>query len=253
MKVSETLSPDGVADLLARLGHPVDRRNIVLALQAEPIAGVVPSPRRGTPWSIAPSALLDVVAAVLRRRAMRAASRSFQPVPPLARYHRPAAELLLRDSDLARVVPKKLRFSIEAAAHLKQEQAEARRKAAAWAAGREQRAAEARERQKMRLLTDYAMLTLYADARMAATAARFRPLDKAALESPAFAQFVIEWPYPGERPADWLPPPGVLEAAIEEVRPFHDGKTRQIPDLRHLFPATLDWSKRWPWWKSDAA
>jgi hypothetical protein len=252
MRQPETLSPDAVSDLLARLGHPIDRRNIVLALQAEPIPGVTPSPCRGTPWSISRSALLDTVAAVLRRRAMRSAARSFQPVPSLARFHRPAAELLMRDPDLARLVPRALRRSIEAAAQLRQEAAEARRKAAAWAAGAAQRAEDAREREDRRRLHEFAMLSLYFECRLRASAARFAKLDQATVESLAYAAFCVEWPFPNARPPSWLPPPGTLEAAAELLRPWLVGTAKAPPELRHLLPSEIDWSQPWPWWRDDA-
>jgi hypothetical protein len=252
MTLPEALSPDAISELLARLGYVVDRRNLVLALQSEPIPGVTPSPCRGTPWSIAPSALLDVVAAVLRRRAMRAASRSFQPVPPLARYHRAAGEIMLRDPDLAPLVPKQLRLSIEAAAQLRREAAEARRQAAAWAAGREQRMAEHREREDGRRLHEFGRLHLYFEARLRVTAARFPKLDKEAIESPAYTSFCVEWPFPNAIPPSWLPPPGTLDAAAELLRPWMLGTAKAPPELRHLLPSEIDWSQPWPWWRDDA-
>ena len=63
----ENLLPDHVADLLARLGYRVDRRNVTLALSAAEIPGVIPPPSRATRWTIPRDQLLDVTAAVLRR------------------------------------------------------------------------------------------------------------------------------------------------------------------------------------------
>ena len=67
------LLPDDVADLLAWLGYRCDRRNITRALEVAGIPGVVPPGSRAAKWTIPCERLLDVTAAVLHRRAFRAA------------------------------------------------------------------------------------------------------------------------------------------------------------------------------------
>ena len=74
LELPENLLPDDVSDLLARLGHRCDRRNVTRALEVAGIPGVVPPASRATRWTIPRSTLLDVVAAVLQRRRARAAA-----------------------------------------------------------------------------------------------------------------------------------------------------------------------------------
>ena len=74
LQLPENLLPDDVSDLLARLGHPIDRRNVTRALEAADIAGVVPPASRAHRWTIPRDTLLEVAAAVLRRRELRVGS-----------------------------------------------------------------------------------------------------------------------------------------------------------------------------------
>ena len=104
---------------------------------------------------------------------------------------------------------------------------------------------------RMTDLRDLALLYIYAEARMAATAARFPVLNKVVIESAAFEEFLAAWPYPGARPAWWRAPPGVLEKAVELVRPWADGRVREQPELAHLLPAEVDYLQPWPW-RADA-
>ena len=104
MPPPEIFSPDAIADLLARLGHATDRRNVVLALQSDPIEGVRPSPRRGVPWAIPRARLVEVFGILLRRRAMRTAAMHGLRLRPLAAYCAEAAERMLEDPDFAGLV-----------------------------------------------------------------------------------------------------------------------------------------------------
>ena len=59
LELPANLLPDDVADLLALLGHHVDRRNATRALEAARIPGVVAPASRATRWTIPREALLD--------------------------------------------------------------------------------------------------------------------------------------------------------------------------------------------------
>src|SRR4051794_9773730 len=99
------LLPDDVADLLAWLGHRVDRRNITRALEVAGIPGVVPPASRARRWIIPSACLLDVVAAVLQRRELRAAAPGWRSAGPLEHHHLPAARMLMQRPELAKYVP----------------------------------------------------------------------------------------------------------------------------------------------------
>jgi hypothetical protein len=243
----ETLTVLDVEDLMTSLGRPSDRTAIARALAQTEIEGVVAPTRRGEPWRIPAASLLDVVAAILRRRDARAAAAARMPTEPLQSYRLASARLLARRPDLARIVPQRLRRQITAD--------ERKRREAAEAAARLRQAAIERELQRearvqaaeLARLQDLARLHLYFDARVAATAARFPKLDRDALNSPAFAAFMEEWPYPADRPRWWQPPPGALDEAVELLRPWVAGKTRASPRLDHLIPRGIDYSQPWPW------
>ena len=52
LTLPDNLLPDDVADLLARLGHRVDRRNVTRALQAAGIPGAAAPASRASRWTI---------------------------------------------------------------------------------------------------------------------------------------------------------------------------------------------------------
>src|SRR4051794_2158891 len=108
------LLPDDVSDLLAWLGYRCDRRNITRALEGAGIPGVVPPGSRAAKWTIPCQRLLDVTAAILHRRAFRAAGPARMPVRPRSDFRHEAARLLLRERELARYVPPHLRREIAA-------------------------------------------------------------------------------------------------------------------------------------------
>src|SRR3954470_14895697 len=113
-KLPDNLLPDDVSDLLAWLGYRCDRRNITRALEVAGIPGVVPPGSRAAKWTIPCERLLDVTAAVLHRRAFRAAGPARMPVRPRGHFRLDAARLLLRERELARYVPPHLRREIAA-------------------------------------------------------------------------------------------------------------------------------------------
>ena len=246
----ENLLPDDVADLLSRLGHRVDRRNVTRALEGAGIPGVVPPASRAERWTIPLTTLLDVVAAVLQRRELRSAGPGRRVLPSLETFRLSAARLLMRDPALAKHVEVKLRRRVAAEIRVQEEAAQERAAARLAEADRQRRAVIRMERADRQRRENFAMGELYFEARLRATAARFPVLDKRSIESVAFAAFMSEWPYPNDRPAWWLPPPGALDAAVEMQRSWLDGKTRECPDLAPLIPA-IDFTAPWPW-RGDA-
>src|SRR4051812_9500928 len=159
-KLPETLLPDDVADLLARLGYRVDRRNLCRALEAADIPGVVPPASRAARWTIPVGCVLDVVAAVLQRRDLRAAAPGRRPARPLDRYHLPAARLLMQVPALAEHVLLALRRRVSAEVRERVEAARERARERQAAAERARRA-EARVRDTdIERLEDYAMQEL---------------------------------------------------------------------------------------------
>src|SRR3954471_14675904 len=121
LALPDNLLPDDVADLLAWLGYPGGRRHNTRDLEVAGIPGVVPPGSRAAKWTIPCRTLLDVTAAVLHRRAFRAAGPARMPVRPRGHFRLEAARLLLRARELARYVPP----------HLKREVAAERRRAEA--------------------------------------------------------------------------------------------------------------------------
>src|SRR3954452_23775664 len=231
-KLPETLLPDDVADLLARLGYRVDRRNLCRALEAADIPGVVPPGSRAARWTIPCETLLDVTAAVLQRRELRAAAPGRRSVGPLERYHLPAARLLLRERELARFVPAGLRHQVKAEERAREEAARQAVQQRIDEAERARRAVERWQAAEFKRVAASAMQWLYSEARWRAMAVRG-------------ADFEAEWPDPKARPDWWLLPPDVLVAAVEMWRPYIDGKAKR-PAIEHLLP-DIDYSKLWPW------
>src|SRR3954454_15786214 len=114
LELPENLLPDDVSDLLAWLGYRCDRRNITRALEVTRIPGIVPPGSRAARWTIPCEELLDVTAAVLQRRELRAAAPGRRSVGPLDRYRLSAARLLMQEPALSRYVPLAVRRQIQA-------------------------------------------------------------------------------------------------------------------------------------------
>jgi hypothetical protein len=159
--------------------------------------------------------------------------------------------LLLREPSLKSYVPLALRRQVAAEERQRAEAALQRQRQREAAANAKAASEKRWQRQQDDRLRDLAMIYIYAEARMAATAARFPVLNKVVIESAAFEEFLAAWPYPGARPVWWRAPPGVLEKAVELVRPWADGRVREQPELAHLLPAEVDYLQPWPW-RADA-
>ena len=251
LELPENLLPDDVSDLLARLGHRCDRRNVTRALEDAGIPGVVPPASRATRWTIPRRALLDVVAAVLQRRQARAAGPGRRPVAPLAAFRLPAAHLLLRERALVPLVPRAIRREIAAERRRAEAAAAERRRRRLEAAEAGRREEELRRRRAEAYRLKSAMPFAYAECRLAASAARFPVYSEGLYDTPAFAAFLEAWPLPDHRPSWWRPPPGMLEQVEARLTPWLAGKVRQPPDFRALVPTGIDFAQPWPWRADD--
>src|SRR3954471_6437408 len=251
LELPENLLPDDVSGLLARLGYRCDRRNITRALAGAGIPGVVPPHSRATKWTIPCGALLDVTAAVLHRRAFRAAGPVHMPVRPRGDFRHEAARLLLRERELARYVPPHLRREIAAERRQAEAAAAERRRRQLEAAEAERREEELRRRRGEERRRETAMLYAYFECRLVASAARFPVYTEGLYDTPEFRAFLEEWPVPDQRPRWWLPPPGMLEVVMAKLRPWFAGRVRQQPDFAPLVPSDIDFAQPWPWRAED--
>jgi hypothetical protein len=108
MRSPDTLSLSDVEELFARLGVPTARQNLARGLREVPVSGVNPPRGNGQAWRVRPHALLDLLSVVLwRRERRRLAPRGMGPGSPY-RFQLDAAEWLMRDPELARLVPRGL-------------------------------------------------------------------------------------------------------------------------------------------------
>src|SRR3954451_11893556 len=247
LDLPDNLLPDDVADLLAWLGYRCDRRNITRALEVAGIPGVVPPRSRAAKWTIPCETLLDVTAAILHRRAFRAAGPARMPVRPRGDFRHEAARLLLRERELARYVPPHLRREIAAERRQAEAAAAERRRQQLAAAEAERREAELRRQRTEARRRATAMLFAYAECRLAASAARFPVYTEGLYDTPAFRAFLEAWPVADQRRRWWLPPPGMLEVVMAKLRPWFAGTVRQQPDFALLVPTDIDFARLWPW------
>lgn len=247
MNLPQTLTILDVEDLLADLGVPVDRTNIGRALQAQPIADVVPPAGRGYSWAIPPSALLAVIAACLRRREMRSSTlRHF--ALSLADFELRAARLLLV-ADLKQLVPRRLQRAVAKERREAQRRAEERAQRLREQEEAQRRAEERRQAADLKRIRDFATADLYFHARQRAVEAR-RPSPGAFMGNEAYEVFMGEWP--ATAPDGWHLPPAVLDAAVDMLRPYLRGTANTRPPVEGLLPDNIDWSAPWPWRREQA-
>ena len=247
MNLPEILSAYDVEDLMTTLGRHCDRTNIGRALQQTSIEGVVAPERRGQPWRIPAAMLLDVVAAVLRRRDFRDASRSRWPVGPLGQYRLAAARLLMSRKELVELVPDKLRRAVRA------EQREAAAAAAECRRAKQAEVERARRREQRQREQDEARLDrtamsiAYYDTRMVVCSQRFDA--KIGFDSPEYrAFFEVEWPtvsFAEGYPSWWSMPPDLLKAYRARLDPWLCGQAKEMPDCRDLLVG-MDLRDGWP-------
>ena len=213
LELPANLLPDDVADLLAWLGYRCDRRNITRALEVAGIPGVVPPGSRAAKWTIPCQRLLDVTAAVLHRRAFRAAAPGRRSVGPLDRYRLSAARLLMQESALSRYVPLAVRRQIQAEIREREKAAQQRVQDRLDREERYRRAEERWQASEFKRVADSVTLWLYAEARWRAMAVRF-PDQWCGLRDGAEG-FAEEWPDPKLARTGGGCRPDVLAAAVE--------------------------------------
>jgi hypothetical protein len=264
----DSLLPDDVADLAASIGLRIDRRNVTRALEHVPVPGVVPPPRRGVPWTIPRTALVQVFAACLRRRALRELAPMGLRPRPLQHYEAEAARRMLRDPALAALVPaglrERMRRDEQARRRAERRREEERRRAAAEAAEAARRRAQARREAEERLTRAWEAYwraerrhrhlgRAYGHAKRLAYLDLKEDCARRGVDGPVgrdwperFPQFVADWPT--ERPLWWVPPPGMLEAVIVEPTTIPYGYVE--PDWRRWVPPYVP-GRPWPWRDDD--
>jgi hypothetical protein len=245
LELPENLLPDDVADLLAGLGYRVDRRNVTRALEAADIPGVVSPASRATRWVIPRDEILDVLAAVLLRRALRSAAPGRYPVGDLTQYHLPAARLLMQVPAFDKYVPPALQRRVKAEYRARREAEEERKRQRLAEAERERRREVRQREQDEKRRNDAAALVLYCEFRNCACD---QLVAGRGSDSPEFANFLKDWPGPGlsRAPAWWAAPPGLLQKARERTDAWIDGRAKGWPNVRDLIPNT-NYAVPWPW------
>jgi hypothetical protein len=272
VKLPEVLSASDVADVLVRVGFPVDRQNVARALHQAPVDGVIAPGRIGQGWRVPRSALLDVFATCLWRRAQRErAPRGHGPGSPAA-YRVDAAELLMEERELARLVPRSLKQAVrqrwgarrraEEERRRRQEEWEKKLDDLVWGKFRKEEERRRREREELersveegrrkeeerkqrRLLED-----TYQLCRHSARAAYGVTYGHGWNTRPENQPYLRDWP--GSPPDWWLPPPGLAEFVQAEGYKFYHGGTYNPPAWDRWVPRYTP-GQPWPWRKRDGA
>jgi hypothetical protein len=262
MEIPDVLAVSDVELLLAELGVTADRTAVAMALRAHPVEGVVRPEGHGHSWKIPRDRLLDVVAAVLLRRARRSPDRWRVSG---ANLRLDAAELLLDHPHLKTLVPAALRRQVERRAREQrqrrereereeQERLAAERRAAAEAVRRahelEHERREAYRAERERHAHEWFMDFAYGVCFRCAYADHGSPKGAGWPERPE--NQCLRQDFPHRRPDWWAPPPGLLEA-IKAYIPSPNGCTvGPEPDWSRWVPPYVP-GQRWPWRKGDGA
>lgn len=250
------LGLDDIADVAAWIGLAADRRNVARSLEIAGLAGVHRPVARGDPWRIPVEILVDVLAAIASRRAMRERAPLGLPRLGTEAYRREVAELMLAVPELADDVPDELRAEVIAhrRAARRAEQAAARREATRRRREQaEHRAAEERERDR-RLAEQHRQAEVarrheeqWLLDRCYATAKNLAWHDRGRPSGSDWPARTLHWneDWPVDRPDWWRAPPGMLEAMAAEPRgciPFEHVE----PDWRRWVPPYAP-GQLWPW------
>jgi hypothetical protein len=258
MEIPDVLAVSDVELLLAELGVTADRTSVALALRAHPVEGVVMPEGPGRAWKIPRDRLVDVVAAVLHRRARRSPDR-WRVGEATLRLD--AAELLLDHLDLAPLVPAALRRQVERRAREQEKRREreereeqerlvaerrAREEAARRAHEREREQDEAFWAERERREHEWHLSHAYTICRHCAWIDHGSP--KGWPERPENRCLREDFPF--QRPDWWAPPPGLLEAVKIYVPTPNGCTTGPEPDWRRWIPP-YEPGKPWPWRRKD--
>jgi hypothetical protein len=262
MILRENLSVSDVADLVTRLGQPMDRTNAARALRDVAIEGIEePGNPRGS-WRIPRAKLVEVVAACVLRRRRRSHGRG---AVTLDGCLLDAAEAMLREDDLLELVPKQLRRKVyrrlqarwEAEQERRRRQEEFQKKVdeAVWGKFRAETERRRREHDELvRAAEEYRrekeakeQQRLFEDTYRVCRQQAMR--DCGVVQAPGWIQdtknqpFLREWP--GSPPDWWAPPPGLLAVVKVEAPKFYI-TGYQPPDWRRWVPPYQP-GKPWPW------
>jgi hypothetical protein len=242
MKLPEKLALDDVADVVRRLGAPIDRTTAARALREVTIRGVrEPDTPRGR-WRIPRAKLHECLGAVLlRREARKPGWRDLEPET----FVWLAAESMLGDPELEGYVPRRLRAQILERQRLEaEERARAERRVR-----REKAAAERRERERQeraeRAQVNY---ECYWRCRNA-YAVRWSLAHSDIANVWQDEAFNREWPR--DRPRWWLPPPALFDAMRDFLRRRDATRTYlnfddEVPGWTELLPPYVP-GKPWLW------
>jgi hypothetical protein len=261
MSSPDYLSLSDVEELLARLGVPAARQNLARGLRQFPLPGVDPPRGNGQAWRVRPHALLDLLSVALwRRERRRLAPRGLAPGSP-HRFQLDAAERLLADKELARLVPRGLKkTALERQAARRRRREEERRRldeivrrvlGAEDERDRRERERQARweaevDRREEARRHENAMTDCYcACAKLVREDLGLR-IGPGCQDRPEFARYRRDWPPWTERPGWWRPPPGMYELALaerERTRRFGEPE----PDWRRFLVAPYEPGRPWPW------
>ena len=246
LELPENLLPDDVSDLLARLGHRCDRRNVTRALEDAGIPGVVPPASRATRWTIPsrPCSTWSRPCCSVAGPCGRAGSAAGRPAGGVPPAGGPPAPARARPRPAGATA---VRREIAAGRRRDEAAAAERRRRRLEAAEAGKRGEELRRRRDEARRLESAMPFAYAECRLAASAALFPVYTEGLYDTPAFAAFLEAWPLPDHRPSWWRPPPGMLGQVEARLTPWLAGKVRQPPDFRALVPAGIDFARPWPW------
>jgi hypothetical protein len=261
MQLHENLSLPDVADVLAAVGMPMDRTGVGRALQRVAIKGVEEPAAPGARWRIPRSLLAEVVAACLYRRQLRSHDRCGAD---LRRCRLDAAELLLRNPDLAGLVPRRLKVEVFARQQARQRAAEERLRLAEEAERHRvavQEAAWRRKQEEERELYERIEREREREAHERVMNESYRLCFVAALKVMDLPRGGPTWPelpealqvrrdFPYERPGWWAAPPK-LYAAVKDDMPNRDRYRPVEPDFSELIPSYVPGAP-WPWRRPEA-
>jgi hypothetical protein len=267
MILRENLSVSDVADLVTRLGQPMDRTNVARALRDVRIGGVKEQENPQGSWRIPRAKLVEVVAACVLRRRRKSHHRDLYELDSCLLD---AAEAVMREDDLLELVPKQLQRKVygrlqarrEAEQERRRRQEEFRKKVdeAVWGKFRAETERRRREHDELvRAAEEYRrekeakeQRRLPEDTYCVCRQQAMR--DCGVVQAPGWIQdprnqpFLREWP--GSPPDWWAPPPGLLEVVKVEAPKFYITGT-QPPDWSRWVPK-YKLGQAWPWRKPDS-
>ena len=266
MNLRENLSVSDVADLMTRLGQPMDRTNAARALRGVVIRGVKePENPRGS-WRVPRAKLVEVVAACLYRSRCRSHDRRLHTLDGCLVD---AAEAMMREDDLIELVPKRLQRQVYDRVQVRHAAEEERRRRmeefqrkldqAIWGRYRAETEAHRRKEEEERRWIEQYRREQEAKEQRRLLEDTYRVCREQAmrdcgvvqrpgwLQDPGNQFFLRDWP--GGPPDWWAPPPGLLKVVKVEAPKFYI-QGYQPPDWRQWVPPYVP-GQPWPWRRTD--